>query len=38
VSNNDQTDERPKSHTFEFSLIGALILVSIVNVIIAHTL
>jgi hypothetical protein len=38
VSSNDQIDEPPKSHVVEFSLIGALILVSIINVIIAHTL
>jgi hypothetical protein len=38
MSSSDQTDERPKSHTVEFSLIGALILVSIINVINAHTL
>jgi hypothetical protein len=38
VSSDDQTAERPKTHTVEFSLIGALILISIINVIIAHTL
>jgi len=35
---DDQANNPPKSHVVEFSLIGALIVVSILNVIIAHTL